>query len=91
VLLLLGQASSGGAVTPLLVPEFFGTVAPYLPTGAGVTMVRNVVYFDGVAIVQPLLVMAGWLLVGLGLERVALRLPRLAVGLPRTTAAPATA
>ena len=91
VLLVLGQASSGGAVTPLLVPDFFGTVAPYLPTGAGVTMVRNVVYFDGAAIIQPLLVMASWFLLGLGLERVALRRPRLAIGLPRTAAAPAAA
>jgi hypothetical protein len=68
VLLLLGQASSGGAVTPLFVPEFFGTIAPWLPTGAGVSLVRNVVYFDGAAITGPLMVLAGWALFGLVLE-----------------------
>ena len=68
VLLLLGQASSGGAVTPLFVPDFFGTIAPYLPTGAGVSLVRNVVYFDGAAITGPLMVLAGWGLFGLVLE-----------------------
>jgi hypothetical protein len=48
------------------VPEFFGTIAPSLPTG--VSLVRNVVYFDGAAITGPLMVLAGWGLFGLGLE-----------------------
>jgi uncharacterized phage infection (PIP) family protein YhgE len=65
---LLAQASSGGAVTALMLPDFFATVSGWLPTGAGVTAVRNVVYFDGAAIAQPLLVLAGWALVGVALE-----------------------
>jgi hypothetical protein len=84
VLLVLGQASSGGAVTPLLVPDFYGAVAPWLPTGAGVSAVRNVVYFDGAAIAQPLMVLAGYGLLGLTLELVARLRPQWALGLPRT-------
>ena len=78
-LLLLGQASSGGAVTPLFVPDFFGTVAPWLPTGAGVSLRRNVVYFDGAAIAGPLMVLAGWGLFGLTLELAAQARTRLSL------------
>jgi hypothetical protein len=90
VLLLLGQASSGGAVTPLFVPEFFGAVAPWLPTGAGVSLLRNVVYFDGAAIAGPLLVVGGWALVGLTLELVAQARTQLSL-VRRRAPAPATA
>jgi hypothetical protein len=79
MLLLLGQASSGGAVTPLFVPDFFGTVAPWLPTGAGVSLLRNVVYFDGAAIAGPLMVLAGWGLFGLTLELAAQARTRLSL------------
>jgi hypothetical protein len=82
-ILFLGQASSGGAVTALFLPEFFGAVSGWLPTGAGLAAVRNVVYFDGAAIAPPLLVLAGWGLLGLALDLVARGHPRLAVGPPR--------
>jgi len=91
-ILFLGQASSGGAVTALFVPDFFGAVSGWLPTGAGLTAVRNVVYFDGAAIGPPLLVLAGWGLLGLALDLVARGHPRWAVGLPRRSrTAPAVA
>jgi hypothetical protein len=82
-ILFLGQASSGGAVTALYLPEFFGAVSGWLPTGAGLAAVRNVVYFDGAAIAPPLLVLAGWGLLGLALDLAARGYPRLAVGHPR--------
>jgi hypothetical protein len=64
---VLGNPASGGpAATPLL-PGFWRTIGPYLPTGAGTDMVRNVAYFDGSAITRPLLVLCAWLIGALGL------------------------
>jgi hypothetical protein len=83
VLLVLGQAASGGAVTSLMVPDFYGAVAAWLPTGAGAAAIRNVVYFDGAAIVQPLMVLAGYGVLGLTLELVSRLRPGWALGLPR--------
>jgi hypothetical protein len=40
----------------------------WLPTGAGISLLRNVVYFDGAAIAGPLMVLAGWGAFGLTLE-----------------------
>jgi hypothetical protein len=80
--LVLGQASSGGAVTPLLVPDALGAVSGWLPPGAGVAAVRNVVYFDGAAIAGPLVLLAGWAVAGLALDLVGRGHPGWAVGLP---------
>jgi hypothetical protein len=89
-LVVLGNASSGGVVTPLFLPEFFGTVSGWLPPGAGVTAVRNVVYFDAAAIGPPVLALLGWAALGIALDRLAGHHPRWAVGLPgRATPAPA--
>jgi hypothetical protein len=58
---VLGNPASGGpAATPLL-PGFWRTMGPYLPTGAGTDLVRNIAYFDGNAITRPLLVLFAWL------------------------------
>jgi hypothetical protein len=84
-LVVLGNASSGGAVTPLFVPDFFGAVAGWLPPGAGITAVRNVVYFDAAAIGPPVLALLGWAGIGIALDRFAGRHPRLAIGLPHRT------
>jgi hypothetical protein len=89
-LVVLGNASSGGVVTPLLLPGFFGAVSGWLPPGAGVTAVRNVVYFDAAAIGPPVLALLGWAALGIALDRLAGHHSRWAVGLPgRATPAPA--
>lgn len=90
-LVVLGHASSGGAVTPLFLPGFLGAVSGWLPPGAGITAVRNVVYFDAAAIGPPVLVLLGWAAVGVALDRLATHNPRLAIGLPRRSPAASAA
>ncbi|HET9736896.1 MAG TPA: hypothetical protein VFP78_02160 [Solirubrobacteraceae bacterium] len=48
-------------------------------TGAGVSLVRNVVYFDGATITEPLMVLGGWALFGLALELAAQARTRLSL------------
>lgn len=62
----LGNAASGGAVAPPLLPSFYGFIGRFLPTGATVETVRNAVYFPGEQHAQPMVVVAVWILVGLG-------------------------
>jgi hypothetical protein len=67
VLMILGLPASGGAVTHELQPGFFGAISQWLPPGAALTAVRNIQYFHWAETLQPLLTLAGWALVGLGL------------------------
>jgi hypothetical protein len=56
-----GNASSGGAVAPPLLPAFYGFVGRFLPAGATVEIVRNASYFQGHQHLEPMLVQAGWI------------------------------
>ena len=40
-----GNASSGGAVAPPLLPQPFGFLSQWLPSGATVSALRNAIYF----------------------------------------------
>jgi hypothetical protein len=60
----LGNASSGGAVAPPLLPPFFAFVGAFLPTGATVETIRSAVYFTDAQHVQPMLVETVWLVCG---------------------------
>lgn len=64
---VLGNPASGGAYATELLPGFWRTVGPYLPTGAGVDLVRNIAYFDSHALGRPVAVMALWLALGVAL------------------------
>jgi hypothetical protein len=57
---ILGNASSGGAVAPPLLPQPFAFLSQWLPTGAAVSAVRNAVYFRGDQHARPILVVAAW-------------------------------
>ena len=68
---LVGNALSGLAAAPELLPQPWGTVGQYLPIGAGGTLLRSVAYFDGHGGTRSLIVLAayaagGLLLVALG-------------------------
>lgn len=65
VLMLLAQSSSGGPVGPLMLPDFYKAISQLLPTGAAITALRDVVYFDGQQSLAPLIVLACWALGGL--------------------------
>jgi hypothetical protein len=57
---ILGNASSGGAVSPPLLPAPFAFISHWLPSGATVTALRDAVYFPADQHVRPLAVQALW-------------------------------
>jgi hypothetical protein len=60
---ILGNASSGGAVSPPLLPQPFAFLSNWLPSGSTVTAVRDVIYFRHYQHVHPILVLAVWAIV----------------------------
>ncbi len=57
---VLGNTSSGGAVSPPLLPRPFAIVSEWLPSGAAVTSLRNAVYFHPYQHARPIAVLAAW-------------------------------
>jgi hypothetical protein len=57
---ILGNSSSGGAVSPPLLPAPFAFVSQWLPSGATVTALRDAIYFGDYQHVRPLGVLAVW-------------------------------
>lgn len=72
----VGNAASGGAVAPPLLPPFYGFIGRYLPAGAIVEIIRNAVYFRHDRHVQPLIVEASWVVGTFAALMPATRLPR---------------
>ncbi|MBQ0862903.1 DUF3533 domain-containing protein [Streptomyces smyrnaeus] len=64
IFVVLGNPSAGGAFQQHLIPSFWRAIGDWIPTGAGTTAVRNIVYFSGNALGTPLLVLGGWALAG---------------------------
>jgi len=62
--LVIGHAGSGNASAPELLPGFWRVAGQLLPPGSGGQALRNVAYFDGHALAQPLLVLGAWALLG---------------------------
>ncbi|MBB5867162.1 hypothetical protein F4553_000541 [Allocatelliglobosispora scoriae] len=61
---ILGNPSAGGAYPAPLLPAFWAAIGPWLPTGAGVSAFRGIIYFGGARIGLPLLVLAVYAIVG---------------------------
>lgn len=57
---VLGNPSSGGVYPASLLPTFWRVIGQALPPGAGTTVVRNTVYFDGAAIAGAIWVLVAW-------------------------------
>jgi hypothetical protein len=57
---ILGNTSSGGAVSPPLLPAPFAFISQWLPSGATVTALRDAVYFGDFQHVRPIAVLAVW-------------------------------
>jgi hypothetical protein len=57
---VLGNSSSGGAVSPPLLPAPVAFVSQWLPSGATVTSLRDAIYFPGYQHPRPILIMAAW-------------------------------
>ncbi|MFH8885668.1 ABC transporter permease [Streptomyces californicus] len=57
---ILGNPSSGGVYPASLLPPFWSAIGQALPPGAGTTVVRNTVYFDGNATTGALWILGAW-------------------------------
>jgi hypothetical protein len=57
---VLGNSSSGGAVSPPLLPQPFAFLSQWLPSGATVTSLRDVIYFHDHRHARPMIILAGW-------------------------------
>jgi hypothetical protein len=57
---VLGNSSSGGAVSPPLLPRPFALISQWLPSGATITSLRNAVYFHSYQHAEPIAVLATW-------------------------------
>ncbi|MBC7269978.1 MAG: ABC transporter permease [Streptomyces sp.] len=66
LMVLLGNPSSGGAVSWALLPSPLATIGRWLPPGASVNAQHTAVYFAGHQHALPFLVLAGWALVSCG-------------------------
>ncbi|AXK35458.1 DUF3533 domain-containing protein [Streptomyces armeniacus] len=64
LLVVLGNPSAGGAYQEHMIPAFWRAIGDWLPPGAGVSAVRNTVYFHGHALAAPMWVLAGWAVAG---------------------------
>ncbi|WP_329135781.1 ABC transporter permease [Streptomyces sp. NBC_00670] len=62
LMVLLGNPSSGGAVSWPLLPSPLGVIGRWLPPGASVNAQHTAVYFPGHQHAFPFLVLAGWAL-----------------------------
>lgn len=57
---VLGNSSSGGAVSPPLLPGPFAFVSQWVPSGATVTSLRDAIYFPGYQQARPILILVAW-------------------------------
>lgn len=57
---VLGNASSGGAVSPPLLPPVFAFFSQWLPSGSTVTALRDAIYFSHHQHTHPIAVLATW-------------------------------
>ncbi|MEU0809194.1 ABC transporter permease [Streptomyces sp. NPDC005970] len=64
LMVLLGNPSSGGAVSWPLLPSLLGLIGRWLPPGASVNAQHTAVYFSEYQHAFPFLVLAGWALLG---------------------------
>ncbi|CAL9600445.1 hypothetical protein SUDANB105_05412 [Streptomyces sp. enrichment culture] len=66
LMVLLGNPSSGGAVSWPLLPSALGTIGRWLPPGASVNAQHTAVYFPGRQHAFPYLVLIGWSVLSCG-------------------------
>lgn len=67
VFVILGNPASGGPFARPLLPGFWSTIGGVLPPGASVDLARSALFFDGARITGPVLVLAGWAVLGAAL------------------------
>jgi hypothetical protein len=60
----VGISSSGSTLGPRMITQWYADFGKALPPGATQTAVRNITYFNGNAITDPLLILSAWALAG---------------------------
>ncbi|WP_082097364.1 hypothetical protein [Demequina silvatica] len=60
LIVFLGNPLSGLTSAPEMLPQPWGAIGQLLPPGATGTLLRNVAFFDGAAIAEPVAVLLGW-------------------------------
>jgi hypothetical protein len=60
-----GNPISGVAAAPELLPQPWGAIGQLLPPGAGASLLRSTVFFDGAGAVRPLWTLVVWAVGGL--------------------------
>jgi hypothetical protein len=60
----VGLSSSGTTLGPKMITPWYANLGKALPPGAAQPAIRNVTYFNGNAITDPLLVLSAWALAG---------------------------
>ncbi|MFJ6070873.1 DUF3533 domain-containing protein [Streptomyces sp. NPDC093065] len=73
---VLGNPSSGGVYPASLLPPFWAAIGQALPPGAGTTVVRNTVYFNGNATTGALWILGAWAFGGVAVAIIAAALRR---------------
>lgn len=61
---VFGNPSAGGAYPAPLLPTFWRVIGPLIPTGAGTSGVRGIIYFEDAGLTEPLIVTAVYAVVG---------------------------
>jgi hypothetical protein len=64
VFVILGNSASGGPFARPLLPGVWRTIGGVLPPGASVDLSRSTLFFGGARIAGPVLVLAGWAVLG---------------------------
>ncbi|WP_242542181.1 hypothetical protein [Candidatus Vagococcus giribetii] len=70
IIILLGNPLSGLSSAPEMLPAGWGSLGQLLPPGATGTLLRNIAFFDGNAIMQPVIVLLSYVAVGLLLFKI---------------------
>ncbi|MFF8832763.1 DUF3533 domain-containing protein [Streptomyces sp. NPDC015131] len=64
LIVIAGNPSAGGAFPAPMLPDFWRTIGPALPPGAGTWAARSIAYFRGEALSGAMQVLAVWAVVG---------------------------
>jgi hypothetical protein len=67
VVVFLGLVSSGGPLGTAFLPDAYRAIAPWLPVAPAADALRGALFFGGSGLAAPLLVVAGWAILGVSL------------------------
>lgn len=76
VLLLLGNPLSGAATAPEFFTPVWSAIGQAITPGATIQLLRSVAFFDGAAVIGPVVVLSAWAAAGLLLLALPSRRPR---------------